>query len=167
MPGTYVRPREIVKWLRCFANRGPITFVAIDDRQLLGEEGGHLLKNYFVHTKPMIGIDGPAVQKACEILNGACVDEAWWDKVNPQPAVRKGSPMGSRALYVKENLGQAVQNDISPSRPPFRENNTTPPKWQMQAGTGFGGRSQAAMSQASVRHRSPPHATSTSLPQLR
>ena len=121
MPGTYVRPREIVEWLQCHAwlqcytNHAAATFVAIDDRHLLGEEGGHLLKNRFAHTDPKIGIDGSTVQRAVQILNGPCIPEAWWDQVSPSPLhVGFDSP--------KENAGPVMQRDLALSRPPFNEN---------------------------------------------
>ena len=134
VPGTHVRPREIVEWLQChawlqcYANHAAATFVAIDDRHLLGEEGGHLLKNRFAHTDPKIGIDGSTVQRAVQILNGPCIPEAWWDQVSPSPLhVRFDSP--------KENAGPVMQRDLALSRPPFNENSSltissqsTPPK---------------------------------------
>jgi hypothetical protein len=43
--GTVVRPLEIVQWLKRFAKDKLHAFVAVDDRSLLLEDGGHFLKS--------------------------------------------------------------------------------------------------------------------------
>ena len=46
-----VRPQEITDWLKT-SGRGVMQWVAIDDRDLLNEVGGHGLHGHFVRTHP-------------------------------------------------------------------------------------------------------------------
>lgn len=65
------RPREISQWLNEHNVEGlaPVTrWVAIDDRALLSEEGGDLLRGHFLQTHPVRGLTDAGVDQAIEIL---------------------------------------------------------------------------------------------------
>ena len=114
LPGTSVRPKEIIQWMTCFAAKGDdVSFVAIDDRPLLSEEDGHLLRTHFVHTKPSIGIDAAAQQKSIEILNGGppgFVPSAKWHGRREGYSFKAG--MRGVGYYIDPN--QAAPSDFLP-----------------------------------------------------
>lgn len=78
IPGTFKRPKEIVKWIKCFVKCEHMNFVTLDDRWLVNEEGGHLLMNHFVHINPMVGISDTNVDQTIRILNNQFVSREWW-----------------------------------------------------------------------------------------
>ena len=65
-----VRPQEITSWLHAYhetagtAERPYVeSYVAIDDRPLLAEQGGEQLRGHFVHTRVSVGITDRAAQR--------------------------------------------------------------------------------------------------------
>jgi hypothetical protein len=119
MPGACVRPKEIVKWLRCFAySHRDVNFVAIDDRPLLQEDGGDLLISHFVHTHPLIGIDDSAVRKANAILNGPSLSSEWWSSTF-DPPMGSLSPWARNTdtLHSTERLKQRLVDERFSTRP--------------------------------------------------
>ncbi len=136
LPGTFVRPKEIIKWMRCFAAKGDVSFVAIDDRPLLSEEGGHLLRTHFVHTKPSIGIDAAAQQKSIEILNGGPLDETW--KTEREAGDRSSglSPIAAARPHFAPREQAAPGSPMQPadSQPQrlLLLQRDSPPKWTIQ-----------------------------------
>lgn len=70
-----VRPQEITSWLHAYhetagtAERPYVeSYVAIDDRPLLAEQGGEQLRGHFVHTRVSVGITDRAAQRMLELL---------------------------------------------------------------------------------------------------
>ena len=67
-----IRPTEINEWMR--ENRDKVgvdQWVAIDDRDLVNEQGGRELVGHFVHTHPASGLTKRLADMAVEILSGA------------------------------------------------------------------------------------------------
>tara|TARA_B110001452_G_scaffold266295_1_gene272796 strand:+ start:170 stop:760 length:591 start_codon:yes stop_codon:yes gene_type:complete len=62
------RPQEITAWLRQYRSTWPGPYVAIDDRDLLGEVGGDELEGHFVQTSFSTGLTAAAADKAIAIL---------------------------------------------------------------------------------------------------
>ena len=65
-----MRPQEITSWLHAYhetagtAERPYVeSYVAIDDRPLLAEQGGEQLRGHFVHTRVSVGITDRAAQR--------------------------------------------------------------------------------------------------------
>ena len=65
-----MRPQEITSWLHAYhetagtAERPYVeSYVAIDDRPLLAEQGGDQLRGHFVHTRVSVGITDRAAQR--------------------------------------------------------------------------------------------------------
>lgn len=72
-----VRPEEIVAWMKGYAtapnaaDKPPIgTWVAVDDRPLLQEQGGDELRGHFVRTKLAVGLTERLAQRMIDVLNG-------------------------------------------------------------------------------------------------
>ena len=66
-----IRPTEINEWMR--ENRDKVgvdQWVAIDDRDLVNEQGGRELVGHFVHTHPASGLTKRLADMAVEILSG-------------------------------------------------------------------------------------------------
>ena len=65
-----MRPQEITSWLHAYHETAGTperpyveSYVAIDDRPLLAEQGGEQLRGHFVHTRVSVGaVDGAAVE---------------------------------------------------------------------------------------------------------
>lgn len=93
------RPVEILLWLRaynlaCSANGTPQigAFVAIDDRDLLGEDGGDELRGRFVKTSLLAGLVDADVPRIVEALSPASPN------LPPVPGLEAAPPPPSVAL---------------------------------------------------------------------
>ena len=64
------RPQEITAWLRQYRSSWSGPFVAIDDRDLLGEVGGSELEGHFVQTSFSTGLTAAVADRAIAILQG-------------------------------------------------------------------------------------------------
>lgn len=65
-----MRPQEITSWLHAYHETAGTperpyveSYVAIDDRPLLAEQGGEQLRGHFVHTRVSVGITDRAAQR--------------------------------------------------------------------------------------------------------
>lgn len=72
-----VRPEEIVSWMKGYASapnaadKPPIaSWVAVDDRPLLQEQGGEELRGHFVRTKLAVGLTERLALRMIDVLNG-------------------------------------------------------------------------------------------------
>jgi len=67
-----IRPQEITGWLDAFLERGRDVseWVAVDDRELLGEMGGERLKGHFVNTNFASGLTDLAAERLVAVLSG-------------------------------------------------------------------------------------------------
>lgn len=72
-PALAQRPTEIMTWKQGYSKREgaeSIThWVAIDDRELLGERHGKCLAGHFVRTHPLRGLTEAAVEQCAKVLN--------------------------------------------------------------------------------------------------
>ena len=91
-----IRPTEINEWMR--ENRDKVgvdQWVAIDDRDLVNEQGGRELVGHFVHTHPASGLTKRLADMAVEILSGA---SPMATPVSPGPGEATGFGKLSAAL---------------------------------------------------------------------
>ena len=63
-----LRPQEITDWLRT-SGRGVLAWVAIDDRDLPSEIGGHALTGHFVRTHPSTGLTSRLADRVVRLLS--------------------------------------------------------------------------------------------------
>eukprot|EP00617_Octactis_speculum_P026073 CAMPEP_0185747748 /NCGR_PEP_ID=MMETSP1174-20130828/6387_1 /TAXON_ID=35687 /ORGANISM="Dictyocha speculum, Strain CCMP1381" /LENGTH=184 /DNA_ID=CAMNT_0028423073 /DNA_START=94 /DNA_END=648 /DNA_ORIENTATION=+ len=64
-----IRPQEITQWLNQWNGLPIHDWVAMDDRDLLTEEGGDALQGRFVHTLFRSGLTAPLADMAIQILS--------------------------------------------------------------------------------------------------
>ena len=81
-----VRPQEITEWLRC-TSHSVSTWVAIDDRDLVSEDGGEALRGRFVHTAFASGLTRELADQAITMLLHG-----------PQPCPEEERPPNVRTL---------------------------------------------------------------------
>ena len=92
-----IRPQEITGWLDAFIEKGrEVTeWVAVDDRELIGEIGGDRLRGHFVNTSFASGLTDRAADRMVAVLNGD--HEQGMGAFTPSAgALRKGPPPGGR-----------------------------------------------------------------------
>jgi len=68
-----IRPKEIWGWLEAYQNdKGKVVsqWVAIDDRELLMEQGGENLRGHFVQTNFATGLTERSAERVVAVLNG-------------------------------------------------------------------------------------------------
>ena len=68
-----IRPQEITGWLDGFLgkpNHAVSQWVAVDDRELIGEIGGERLKGHFVNTSFASGLSDRVAERMVAVLNG-------------------------------------------------------------------------------------------------
>ena len=66
-----IRPQEITEWMHANGEKfGVSSWVAIDDRDLLNEQGGAELQGHMIRTHPNTGLTKRLGDAAIEILNG-------------------------------------------------------------------------------------------------
>jgi len=116
--GAIVRPLEIVTWLKRFARGKLTTFIAIDDRSLLLEDGGHLLKGRFVQTRPLVGINQATVERCVELLNQAPpVDTAWWAAVCGDEEPRANGMLSAASMSTMHDMSQLYLTPTKKGQP--------------------------------------------------
>ena len=92
-----IRPQEISGWLDAFVEKGRVVseWVAVDDRELLGEMGGDRLKGHFVNTSFASGLTDRAAERMVAVLNGE--HEQGMGAFTPAPGALRRSPSRPKA----------------------------------------------------------------------
>ena len=104
-----VRPQEITDWLRT-SGRGVMSWVAIDDRDLLNELGGAGLSGHFVRTHPGTGLTPRLADRCVQILSE--------ERSEPPPSARGSSLRGPpRAAHEAEGA-ETLRSSVGPLRTP-------------------------------------------------
>ena len=128
-----VRPQEITSWLQAYHETAGTperpyvsSYVAIDDRPLLSEQGGEQLRGHFVHTRVAVGITERAAERMVQLLTepepGAMPIPGLPAHLQPEPAAAAPAPPTSavperRALPPSTALLQHDGGYGAPLRP--------------------------------------------------
>ena len=120
-----VRPQEITGWLDAFLEKGrEVTeWVAVDDRELIGEMGGDRLKGHFVNTSFASGLTDRAAERMIAVLNGD--HEQGMGAFTPSSGtLRKGPGAGRRtpspARATRKPAAGLVEGDAPAAAPAGR-----------------------------------------------
>ena len=73
VPTQPIRPKEITGWLDSYIadkNRAVSHWVAVDDRDLISEQGGDRMKGHFVNTSFASGLNEKAMERMVAVLSG-------------------------------------------------------------------------------------------------
>eukprot|EP00908_Phaeocystis_cordata_P015237 Transcript_26366.p1 GENE.Transcript_26366~~Transcript_26366.p1 ORF type:complete len:380 (-),score=51.61 Transcript_26366:241-1380(-) len=151
-----VRPQEITDWLRT-SGRGVMSWVAIDDRDLLNELGGAGLSGHFVRTHPGTGLTPRLADRCIQILSE--------ERSEPPPSAR-GSSLRSppRAAYEAEGA-ETLKSSVEPLRAMNSSLPTpgrTEERWDWRRGFGAAAPPSPAAYGGAVYHHSPPRPASAS-----
>ena len=102
-----VRPKEIWGWLQSYQTekqKRVTQWVAIDDRELLMEQGGENLRGHFVNTNFATGLNDRCAERLVQVLNGN---------------LEEGNGPASRASFARNaSPTRAGGRARSPSPPP-------------------------------------------------
>ena len=118
-----IRPKEISGWLDSFIadkNRTVSEWVAVDDRELMAEQGGERLRGHFVNTSFASGLTDKVAERMVAVLNGD-KDQGMGSLSNMANAARRaGSPArgGRRAASPGKKAG-AEAGAPAAARPGF------------------------------------------------
>ena len=126
-----MRPQEITSWLHAYHETAGTperpyveSYVAIDDRPLLAEQGGEQLRGHFVHTRVSVGITDRAAQRMLELLT------------EPEPGAAPIPGLPAHMLQAVGSPPPTVAATVSATA----EQRRAPPSSSLLNGTAGGGK---------------------------